>query len=299
MQAEHTVAAPRLRATVPTLPHFSRRAGSWGIAFAFLTVTALSTAPSALYGLYEQHEHFSAITITLVYAVYAAGVTASLLLAGHLSDWYGRKAVLIPALALAVAAAVLFISWQSLTGLLVARVITGLALGATVATATAYITDLDSDPTCPDAAVTRRAGTVGRIAQVGGLATGPLASGLLARYAPAGLTLPYVVLLAALLVAMLAVALTPEGRPAAHPLPTYRPQRPKVPVHARGQFLAAIAGAALAFATWGCLRDWRAGSSRARFTTHPQRSPARRFSSPSAPASSCKPPPPIGRHIAC
>jgi len=251
MQAEHTLAAPRLGASAPTVPRLSRRVGFWAIAFAFLSVTALSTAPSALYGLYERHEHFSPITITLVYAVYAAGVTASLLLAGHVSDWYGRKAVLIPALTLAVAATVLFISWQSLTGLLVARVITGLALGATVATATAYIADLDSDPIRPDAAVTRRAGTMGRIAQVGGLATGPLASGLLARYAPGGVTLPYVVLLLALLMAMLAVALTPEGRPAAHPLPSYRPQRLKVPAQARGQFLAAIAGAALAFATWG------------------------------------------------
>ena len=231
MHAEHTLVAPRLGASIPTVPRLSRRVGFWAIAFAFLSVTALSTAPSALYGLYERHEHFSPITITLVYAVYAAGVTASLLLAGHVSDWYGRKAVLIPALTLAVAAAVLFISWQSLTGLLVARVITGLALGATVATATAYITDLDSDPTRPGAAVTRRAGTVGRIAQVGGLAIGPLASGLLARYAPGGLTLPYVVLLVALVVAMLAVLLAPNGRPVAHPLPRYRPQRLKVPAH--------------------------------------------------------------------
>ena len=130
MQAQHTLAAPKLGASAPTIPRMSRRVGFWVIAFAFLSVTALSTAPSALYGLYERHEHFSPITITLVYAVYAAGVTASLLLAGHVSDWYGRKAVLIPALTLAVAAAALFISWQSLTGLLVARVITGLALGA-------------------------------------------------------------------------------------------------------------------------------------------------------------------------
>jgi MFS family permease len=248
MQAEHTLAAPRLGAFVHAVPRLSRRAGFWAVAFAFLSVTALSTAPSALYGLYERHEHFSPITVTLVYGVYAAGVIASLLLAGHVSDWYGRKAVLIPALALAIAAAALFISWQSLTGLLVARVMTGLALGATVATATAYITDLDAGP---DGAVTRRAGTVGRIAQVGGLAFGPLASGLLARYAPGGVTLPYVVLLVALLAATLAVALTPEGRPAAHPLRRYRPQRLKVPAQTRGQFLAAIAGAALAFATWG------------------------------------------------
>ena len=246
MQLQHTLTAPR--ATALTLPRLSRRAGFWAVAFSFLIVTALSTAPSSLYGLYELHEHLSPLTITIVYAVYAAGVTTSLLLAGHVSDWYGRRAVLIPAVTLATAAAVLFISWQSLAGLLVARVLTGLALGATVATATAYIADLDAGP---EGAVTRRAGIVSTIANVGGLAIGPLATGLLARYAPDGLTLPYIVLLVALLVAALAVVLAPEGRRPAHPLPRYRPQRIKVPANARGQFLAAIAGVALAFATWG------------------------------------------------
>jgi len=246
MQLQHTLTAPR--ATAPSLPRLSRRAGFWAVAFSFLIVTALSTAPSSLYGLYELREHLSPLTITIVYAVYAAGVTTSLLLVGHVSDWYGRRAVLIPAATLAIAAAVLFISWHSLAGLLVARVLTGLALGATVATATAYVADLDAGP---DGAVTRRSGIVSTIANVGGLAIGPLASGLLARYAPGGLTLPYIVLLVALLVAALAVVLAPEGRSPAHPLPRYRPQRIKVPANARGQFLAAIAGVALAFATWG------------------------------------------------
>lgn len=70
----------------------------------------------------------------------------SLLLAGHLSDWYGRRAVLLPALAAASVAAVVFLAWRSLPGLLVARVLTGLAVGAAVATATAFITDLDAGP---------------------------------------------------------------------------------------------------------------------------------------------------------
>ena len=248
MQADHTLAGPRLGTSVLTVPRPSRRAGFWAVAFAFLSVTALSTAPSALYGVYEQRQHFSPITITLVYAVYAAGVTASLLLAGHVSDWYGRRVVLIPAIAIAAVAAVVFIAWQSLPGLLVARVLTGVALGATVATATAYIADLDAGG---DGAVTRRAEVVGAIASVGGLAVGPLASGVLARYAPDGLTLPYVVLLAALVIAVLAVALSPDGRPAADPLPRYRPQRLKVPADVRAQFLAALSGVGLAFATWG------------------------------------------------
>ena len=238
----HRSARPR------TLPRLSRPAAFWAVAFAFLAVAAFSTAPSPLYGLYAQHEHLAPLTLTVVYAVYAAGVTTSLLLAGHVSDWYGRRVVLIPAVAVAAVAAVVFISWQSLAGLLVARVLTGLALGATVATATAYIADLDAGR---DGAVTRRAEVVGAIASVGGLAVGPLATGVLARYAPDGLTLPYVVLLVALVVAVLGVALSPEGRPAADPLPRYRPQRLNVPADARGRFLAAITGVALAFATWG------------------------------------------------
>ena len=248
MQAQHTLAAPRLAASAPSLPRLSRRAGFWAIAFSFLAVTALSTAPSALYGLYALHEHLAPLTVTLVYAVYAAGVTVSLLLAGHVSDWYGRRLVLIPALVLATVAAVVFILWESLLGLLVARVLTGLALGATVATATAYIADLDLGR---DGAATRRSGIVATVANLGGLAIGPLAAGLLARYAPGGLTLPYVVLLVALVVAVFAAVLAPEGRRRAHPLPKYRPQRLTVPADGRGQFLAAIAGVALSFATFG------------------------------------------------
>jgi MFS family permease len=267
MQLEHALTTRDLGAPAPTLPRLSRGAGFWAIAFAFLAVAAFSTAPSALYGLYAQHEHLAPITITIVYAVYAAGVTASLLLAGHVSDSYGRRVVLIPAIAIAAVAAVVFIAWQSLPGLLVARVLTGVALGATVATATAYIADLDA---AGDGAVTRRAEVVGAIASVGGLAIGPLASGVLARYAPDGLTLPYVVLLAALVVAVLGVALAPEGRPAADPLPRYRPQRLKVPADVRAQFLAALTGVGLAFATWGLFAGL-AGRFLAQTLHHPSR----------------------------
>ena len=246
MQTNHTLTSPR--PFTLAVPRLSRRAGFWAIAFSFLAVTAFSTAPSALYGVYERQLGLPLIAITIVYAVYAAGVTASLLFAGHVSDWYGRRAVLIPALVLAAVAAVVFVSWQSLAGLLVARVMTGLALGATVATATAYIADLDAGP---DGAVTRRAEIAAIVANVGGLAIGPLVSGLLVRYVSGGVTLPFAVLLAGLVTAIVAVALTPEGRPAAHPLPPYRPQQLKVPAQARAQFIAATAGVALAFATWG------------------------------------------------
>ena len=250
IQIRHPAEASRRRASARSLPRLPQRAGLWAVAFAFLAVSAFSTAPSSLYGLYEQQEHLSSLTITIVYAVYAVGIVVSLLLAGHVSDWYGRRMVMLPALAIAVAAAVVFLDWRSLAGLLVARVLTGLALGAALATATAFITDLDAGP---GGVATRRAGIVATTANIGGLACGPLIAGLLARYEPHGLTLPFTVFLAALIAAVAAVILAPEGHPAVHPRPRYHPQRLTAPANGRRQFVAATTGAFTSFAVGGLL----------------------------------------------
>src|SRR5262245_7380307 len=202
-----TTLSPR-RARARRLPRLSSRTSFWAVAFAFLALTAFATAPSPLYHFYALQDHLSGITLTVVYAVYAVGVVASLLLAGHVSDLYGRRAVLIPGLLVAAAAAVVFLVWTSLAGLLVARLLTGVALGASVATATAYIADLDADV---DGTPSRRSGIVATIANVGGLAVGPLLAGALAQYVPGGLTVTFVVLLIALIVAVVIVARSPEG----------------------------------------------------------------------------------------
>ena len=78
-------------------------------------------------------------------------------------------------------------------------------------------------------------------------------AGALAQYVPGGLTLTFVVLLAALIVAAGVVARSPEGREPVRPRPSYRPQRLRAPAQARGQFLAATTGAFLTFAVGGLL----------------------------------------------
>jgi MFS family permease len=244
MTDANTAAQPRaLR-----LPTLSRRASFWVVAFAFLTVTALSTAPSPLYGLYAHRDGFSSLTTTVVYGVYVAGLVASLLLAGHVSDWYGRRTVLIPGLVIAIAAVIVFIVGKSLGAVVAGRVLTGVALGASVATATAYLSDLDVDPA---GAPMRRSAVIATIANVGGLAIGPLVAGILAEYASDPLTLPYIVLAASLGIALLGLAASVEGRPPLSPRPAYRPQRLEAPSDRRGQFVAAIAGAFLSFAVFG------------------------------------------------
>ena len=80
-----------------------------------------------------------------------------LVLAGHVSDWYGRRAVLLPATAVAIAAAALLLAWRTVTGLFLARVLTGFGVGAAVAPATAFITDLDAGGVRPAAGPESRA----------------------------------------------------------------------------------------------------------------------------------------------
>src|SRR4051812_49920677 len=97
-----------IRANSPAAPsHFAFTA----VAVAFATVMAFTTVPTPLWSLYAQRDRFSSLTVTIVFAVYALAVAASLFLAGHLSDWHGRRRVLMPALALELLAGVVFLVW--------------------------------------------------------------------------------------------------------------------------------------------------------------------------------------------
>jgi MFS family permease len=234
--------------TARRVSRLSRRGSFWAIAFAFLSLTALSTAPSPLYRLYADRDQFSSFTVTIVYAVYVVGVVASLILAGHVSDWYGRRGVLAAALVLAIASAIVFITSESLVGLVAGRVLVGVALGAGIATATAYLSDLDVDL---GGRPTRRAGIVSTLANVGGLALGPLVAGLLARYAPHPLSLSYVVLAGALVVGFVAVLGSVEGHAPLQPRPSYHAQRFMAPAQERSAFFAALTGAFMSFAVFG------------------------------------------------
>jgi hypothetical protein len=223
--------------------------GFWAVGFSLLVVMALGTAPSPLYGLYQQRDGFSTFTITLIFAVYSLGTTSSLILAGPASDWLGRKKVLIPGLALGIVSAGIFLWWRSLPGLYTGRFLTGVSVGVVAAAATAHMAELHvrSKP----GASLRRAQLLSTAANLGGLGLGALVSGLLAQFVSAPLGTVYVVILAALAVAILAVAVTPETWRRPEPRPAYRLGRVAVPAAARGQFFAATGAAAIAFAGLG------------------------------------------------
>ncbi len=219
--------------------------GFWTVAVAFATVMAFTTVPTPLWSLYAQRDRFSSLTVALAFAVYALAVALSLFLIGHLSDSYGRRRVMMPALALEILAGLVFVVWSTLPALLVARVLSGLGIGAVTATAMAWISELGAGR--------RRAQIVATAANLGGLGLGGLISGALAQWAHPALVVPFAVFTAAMVLAWAALLLAPETRDRPSPRPQYRPQRVSVPARSRGRFFAAALGAAIAFAVFGLL----------------------------------------------
>jgi MFS family permease len=196
-----------------------------------------SGIPSPLYGTYSALWGFDAVVLTLVYATYAFGVLATLLLAGRLSDQVGRRPVLILALATLAVATVPFMLADSVVWLFVARGIQGLATGLALSAASAALLDLhpDRDPVAVSLA--------NGVASMVGLGTGVIVSAAMVQYLPAPRVLPYVLMLI-LFLAFLVGAWRLREPVEVAPGARFRltPQRPSVAPEARRPFvLAALA----------------------------------------------------------
>ena len=231
-------AAKRTRRAAP------RRVAFW-LAALILSVTMLGTTlPTPLYVIYQAQWHFSDAIVTVTFAVYAAAVLATLLLAGRSSDQAGRKPVLAVALACSALSTIVFIFAPNVEVLIVGRILSGLSAGLMTGTATAGLTEL------VPASASRRASLVATAVNFGGLGLGPLIAGLFAQYAPHPTVLVFEVYLAVLVVAGLCLFLVPE---------TVSPrQRPAlrftglgIPERGRGEFIAAAIAAFAAFALIG------------------------------------------------
>src|ERR1035437_8669653 len=125
-----------------TGPAVRGRVAFWLVAL-ILSITMLGTTlPTPLYVIYQARWHFSAAIVTVTFAVYAAAVLATLLLAGRSSDQTGRKPVLAAALASSALSTVVFILAPNVGVLIIGRILSGLSAGLMTGTATAALTDL-------------------------------------------------------------------------------------------------------------------------------------------------------------
>ena len=78
--------------------------------------SASSSAPTPVYHLYQESLGLSPLMLTVIFASYAISLLISLLTVGGLSDYVGRKPMILAALLLNAAAMVIFILASSAIG---------------------------------------------------------------------------------------------------------------------------------------------------------------------------------------
>jgi MFS family permease len=207
-----------------------------------LGVTAFGAGiPTPLYAVYEVRYGFGAGVLGLVFGAYTIGVVATMLLVAPMSDAIGRKPVLYIGMGLTAASGIAFILANDAVGLAVARIVSGLAVGATTSTATAAMARLE--PHLDQHHVAR----VSVASNFGGVATGILLSGALVAYLPDPTVLVFLVLIVASLVGVVAISATPETSE----LRAVRSRRLRVPADIRTSFAIAALALAACYAIYG------------------------------------------------
>ena len=209
---------------------FSKTVSFYLLASILVSFLAGSSAPSPLYAVYQAAWGFSPITITVVFGVYAIAVLAALLTLGSLSDFIGRKPVLLASTSVQALCMLLFANAHSVSALITARIIQGLATGAAVGAIGAGLLDID-----------RERGTFANaVAPLTGTALGGIVAGAIAQYLPAPTQLVYFVMCAIFLLQALGVAFMPDTsskKPGA--LAALRPQF-RVPAQVRAALFFSV-----------------------------------------------------------
>src|ERR1700716_2894987 len=151
---------------------------------AAMTFSASGAAPTPLYQEYQSHFGLTPFMITVIFATYVLCLLLALLIVGSLSDFVGRRPAILSALAMNVAAMIVFMTADSAAALIVARAVQGFATGLAATTLGATILDTDRE----------RASMLNSVTAFAGLSAGTLGAGVLVTFAPAPEQLVFVVL---------------------------------------------------------------------------------------------------------
>jgi MFS family permease len=207
------------------------------LASLIVSMLAASIAPSPLYAFYQREWGFTPITTTIVFGVYAVAVLSSLLVFGRLSDYAGRRRVLLVALAVQVVSLLVYASADGVGELMAARVIQGLSTGAALGAIGAGMLD-----------ISRERGALANALSPGiGTGTGSLLSALFVQFLPAPAHLIYLVLAGVIIVQMAGVALLRETVTTSRLRMAALVPEVRLPRAVRGPMLAATP---VVFAVW-------------------------------------------------
>lgn len=158
----------------------------WLYAVTTVWFFAASSAPTPLYRVYQQRWHFDAAMLTTIFDAYAVSVLVALLTTGSISDFIGRRKVVVSMIGLEIVSLLVFAYATSVHALIVARLLQGFATGAAVSALGAAI--MDTSPT--------RGTLLNSITPVFGMGLGALGTSAMLAYTHAPVGVAYWVLIA-------------------------------------------------------------------------------------------------------
>jgi MFS family permease len=160
--------------------------GTWvALVAVFALATSGATLPSPLFGLYQRQLGLSSLDLTVLYGIYTGGVVAALALLAGPGGFLSTRARLGYALLLSGAADVVFLVTTQFSVLIVARVLSGLAVGLVTGAATAAIITLGGPRR------RERFAAVAVAVNMGGFAFGTVLCGVVAESRLSILKTPY------------------------------------------------------------------------------------------------------------
>jgi len=209
---------------------------AWFVAMsaAFAAFFIAAGAPTPLLPIYEANWHFPAPMVTVAFGVYAIALLLTLLVIGSLSDHIGRRPLLIGALALELASMLVFLVSPSISWIIAARIIQGVATAAATSSFSAAILELAPDKR------KHLAGVITGLAPAAGIGVGALFSGVIAQFSSSAAATVWIILAAVMLIALVFAIFTPETatrKPGA--IASLRP-RVSVPPAARSVFAVTL-----------------------------------------------------------
>ncbi|WP_051944544.1 MFS transporter [Streptacidiphilus rugosus] len=241
--------APRERLRTPALSRWNALRGvrvGLTVAVLLLLLTGANLA-TPLYPALQARLGLTPVDTTLLFTAYVFAVVPVLAAVGHWSDRLGRRALVLPAVALAAAGDAVFASAGTLGELALGRAVQGLAVGLATGAAGAALADLLPDRPSLAAKLTLAA-------SAGGVALGPLLGAALARGADPLVT-PFAVHAVALLALCVPLALLHPRSPGHYavvpPRISLRPRALSLPRRGRAAFLLAAAAGFVSYAVFG------------------------------------------------
>jgi predicted MFS family arabinose efflux permease len=157
---------------------------------------------STLLVVYRRELGLSPAALGILFGAYALGLVPGLILAGRASDRWGRRALVLPASLVAIAAsAALAFGARGFGVLMAGRLLYGLGMGSAMSPGSVWLQELS-----PPGSGARRA----TLALSAGFGLGPLVAGVLAEFGPAPMVLPYLVHIVVMTGALLGARAVPE-----------------------------------------------------------------------------------------